>query len=453
MASDFRGLEITGADEATAAAVCQFQWDFHGFYDEAGAILELAEAVPDCVTAQVYAAALHVYAQEESALSAGARPLLDRALAATGATRGSFAARAGRLGRAATKAPAVRANERERLLVTAVDAWARADYDAASTAFEALLERWPQDTTAVKFAEFVFFEAPDPARHLRLMEAVAPANRDLASFEAMRAFAHELNGRYDEAQAIAEAALVLESDTPWADHALGHVYLNTVRLDEGLSVLGALAPGWATHGVGIRVHNTWHLALLHLAGLHVDETFALYRDAIAGKDPGSAFEHTDALSLLWRLELCGVEVDPDLYRPVLPFALERVGDRVVPLLNALYVFALVRCGETAAARAAVAALRSATASRREPWHTAVSVLAGVEAFASGDYARATEAFAQVSGRLACAGGSDAQNDLLAQTELVALVRAGERAEARALFDRRVAGRPPTAQELSWLEPG
>jgi hypothetical protein len=432
MQTDMRGLAISGADAAMAASLRQFQEDFLAFRDEAAAIIGLAEAVPGCPMAQLYAAAMHVYSQSEADIAAAVPPLLARARAAAGA-----------------------ATARERLLTTAIAAWAAADFATAVSALEGVAAEWPEDVIAAKFAEFVFSQAPDFPRHLRFMQSVAAANADLPNFGAMLAFAHELNRDFAAAERIAEAALATAPDTPWAHHALGHLYLNTARIEDGLRRLEGFAPLWARHGNGIRCHNYWHLALLRLGCMDVAGALALYRDWIAGRDPASAFEHTDAISLLWRLELCGHSVGREDWAPMLPYARARAADRVMPFMNAHYVYALGRAGEGDAARDALARLAARTSqaadTETQQWRTGLGLLHGVLALAEGDAKAGIAAMEPIFGIVACTGGSDAQNDLFAQAYIVGLVRAGRRDKAHELLQRRTAGRTPTPQEISWLQ--
>ena len=427
MGTNSSGLPISSADDEVAAALCRFEHDFQWFLDGAADVVDLAEREPRCVLAQIYAAAIQLYSQAEPQITAGARPLL---------------ARASQLLDGAT--------DRERALFTAVDAWARFDLGAAATAFQHLVDRWPQDVAAVKLAEFVFFEAPDYPRHLRLMETAAPANASLPYFGAMHAFAHELNGHYDEALRLAENAVADEPDTPWAHHALGHLYLNTGRIAEGTAALTGFAPGWDGHNQGIRAHNAWHLALLHLAAMDLEATLGVYRSHIAQVVPDSVFEHTDEISLLWRLELVGHPVGPELWAPLLPYARERAGDIVAPFLNAHYVYALTRAGEGRTARRAIELVSQRVDAGRDPWRTGLPLLHGVAALAEDDLEDGLAALEPIRGTLRCVGGSDAQNDLFSQATIVALARSGRADRAAALVRERTAGRRPTPQEQTWL---
>lgn len=418
---------MTGADGPSAARLRTFQLDFQDFDDGAAAIADIAEDAPDCLAAQVYAAAMYLYAQVAAAVEGGARPLLDRA---------------GRLMEGATP--------REQLLYGAVRCWADGDFSAALDRFEALLARWPRDVTSVKLAEFVLFEGPDVPRHVRLMDSVAPANQDLACFGAMHAFAHELAADYGEARRLAERALDIDEDTPWAHHALGHVYLNTGRAGDGTAALAGFLPSWRGHSVGIRQHNAWHLALLHLAQGDVPAAVDLYRGHIAGQDPASAFEHTDAVSFLWRLELMGEAVDPARWDPIVPFAEERATDRIFPFMNAHYLYALGRGGRLDAARSALDALSRWPGSPARHWEVGLPLLRGVVDLAAEDWAAAAEAMAPVIDRASCVGGSDAQNDVFLQSYLVALARSGQAHEARRRLALRVGDRPANPQERSWV---
>lgn len=427
MQHDWRGLPVTGADGDVAARLRTFQVDFQNFDDGAAAIADIAADAPGCLVAQVYAAAMHLYAQVASEVEGGAVPLLERA------------------------APLVDASTpREQLLYRAVRAWAACDFAAALDRFEELLALWPEDVTAVKLAEFVLFESPDFPRHVRLMDSVAPANEDLACFGAMHAFAHELNGHYEEVRRLADRALGLDADTPWAHHALGHAYLNTGRRDEGVAALTGFMPSWDRHSVGIREHNAWHLALLHLAAGDVARALTLYRERFSEQDPASAFEHTDAVSFLWRLELMGEEVDPARWTPIVPYAQERAADTVFPFMNAHYLYALVRAGRADAARNALAELSGATGARSSAWEVGLPLLRGVVALAGEDWPGAVRVMAPVIDTVSCVGGSDAQNDVFQQSYLVSLARSGRTDEARRRLERRVGDRAPSPQELAWL---
>lgn len=432
MSLDHRGLFITGADERTAAMVRRFQHALQAFRDDAGEILMIAEAAQGCPLVQAYAATIHLYGQAEADIRANAMPLVARA----------------ERGIASPDAPPL--TERERKLVAAVAAWARSDFPTAVRRFEEIVAEWPEDLTAIKFAEFVFFESPDFPRHLRLMEAAAPANRDSAPFLAMHAFANELNGHYEMAQSLAEQAIALEFDTPWAHHALAHVYLNTGRLADGLQVLDRFSATWTDHGAAVREHNIWHIALLHLGRLDCASALRLYHQHLC-QSPESVFEHTDAISLLWRLDLVGEAVAPDLWQRFVPHARARIRERVMPFLNAHYAYALVRAGYVAEAEDAVAELAAHTSDAgRMVWETGVTLMRGVIGLARGDGRAAAAKLERVFETVRLVGGSDAQNDLFRLSCVRAMTLSGRRGEASAMMAQMVGGRGLTPYEEALL---
>jgi tetratricopeptide (TPR) repeat protein len=427
---DARGLEVSGASGETIAVIDRFTDDFMGVRDAAGDILAVAEKSEGCALIQAYAAALYLYAQTESA-AATARSLLVRA-----------------------RATWVHMTPRERLFVLALEAWTARDHARAIALLEALAVDWPADIIAAKIAEFLLFEAPDFPRHLRFMESVAPAQGERASFLAMHAFALELNGRYVEAERLANRAIEIERATPWAHHALGHIHLNRGDLDRGLRVLGELAGTWGAHSRALATHNYWHVAVLHLARLDFDAALALYASEIRGRTPGDVFEITDAASLLWRIELAGGETG-ERWGEIAPHAAALAGEPVFPFLSAHYFYALGRAGRLAEASEALTRLENAVDKRpggeRLLWRrVGLPLVQGCLAAARGAHPAAAETLVPILADVGAVGGSDAQNDLFRQTAIVALLKARRRSEARGLVEARLAGRKPTPLEASWL---
>lgn len=431
MKNDRNGYALSTDSDAATAALDRFTTDFLGARPEAATILQVADEHPDCALAQAYAAAMVLYSQSRADIERAAVPLLDRA----------SALRAG-------------ATARESLLIDALLAWTRNDLPTAIALHERLAADWPRDVVAAKIAEFLFYEAPDYRRHLRFMERIADANDHEPAFLAMHAFALELCRHDERAEATARRAIEIEQDTPWAHHALAHVLLNQRRIDEGLALLGELAPTWAAHTPSLRGHNWWHLALLHLASEDVDAALRLYRQSIATNDPSDVFQHVDAISLLWRAELAGHRQD-DEWQALAPHLVERSLEQCFPFLNAHYAYALTRAGRRDVVQESLArlrdyAFRQSGFSARVFRDVGLPLVTGCAAFAAGEAARCTVLLEPIMPEVACVGGSDAQNDLFRQTYVVALLDAGRQAEARKRLNARIAGSAPTAVEQGWL---
>lgn len=430
MKNDARGLAVSGAAGEVIEAIDRFTLDLIGARNEAVAILDVAERHPECALVQTYAAALHAYSQSQAEIDTEGRRFINRA-----------------------QATASRLTEREQALIDAVAAWLASDFQAGIDLHERMASEWPQDVVAAKFAEFLFYLAPDYHRHLRFMQRVAAANADLSDFKAMHAFALELTGDYRRAEDVANEAVQQELHTPWAHHALAHVHLNTGRIDEGIAVQRRFQPTWEAHMQTIRGHNTWHLALLHLARLELDPVLELYRSRVAGFQPDAVVEHTDAISLLWRVELAGGTVT-DEWAPLAERIIPRANEQVFPFLNGHYVYCLVRGGRAQEAGTALALIRryaeQQTGHSAHVWgEVGVPLAEGCIAFAQGDHARAVQWLEPIEDALFCVGGSDAQNDLFRQTYLLALIESKQRAKAADLLARRQRSRPPTPLEERW----
>ena len=431
MKNDRNGYALSTDSDAATAALDRFTTAFLGARPEGAEIVTVAEEHPDCALAQAYAAAMALCSQSRAAIERSAVPLLERA----------SALRAG-------------ATARESLLIDALLAWSRNDLPTAIALHERLAADWPRDLVAAKLGEFLFYEAPDYRRHLRFMERIAPANDAEPAFLAMHAFALELCRHDERAEATARRAIEIDQDTPWAHHALAHLMLNQRRVDEGLALLGGLAPTWSGHTPALQAHNWWHVALLHLANEDVESALRLYRQAVAVNDPNDVFQHVDAISLLWRAELAGHRQD-DAWKALAPHLVERALEQCFPFLNAHYAYALTRAGRQDVVQESLARLRDY--SFRQTGYSArvfrdvgLPLVTGCAAFAAGEAARCTVLLEPIMPEVACVGGSDAQNDLFRQTYVVALLDAGRQAEARKRLNARIAGHAPTAVEQGWL---
>lgn len=427
---DARGLAITGATSEVVAGLDRFVSELLGMGRGAPDICGLAEAHPACPLAQAYAASLYAFAQSPQ-LAAEGRGWIARARAAADA-----------------------ASEHELAFIAAVEAGIAGDLETAIAAHEAIAARWPQETVSAKLAEFHLFETGEIVRQRGIMAAFADANPAEAEVLAMYAFSRELNAEADEAERLALRALELKPDTPWADHCLAHVYARRGEIARGITALSEWAPRWERKNQYIRSHNNFHLAASHLAQREFEPVHEIYRRCIWGFQPDAVVEHTDAILLLWYLELAGAsEAAP--WCGIVPHIVERSTEQVFPFLNILYLFALVRAG---AAREAALALDkferyadTREGRERKVWYTVGLGLArAVLAYARGQWAEAAEGFAPLLARSGEGGGSDEQRGVFAESYLLSLIHGGEHERARERLSARIGERDPTPLERHWL---
>jgi len=429
-ATDARGLSVSGADTGATAAVDYFVSELLGNGAEPTAVMEAAEAHPRCPLLQAYAASLYVFAQSPSGAAPGLR-WLERA-----------------------QAQSDHASEHERAFMSAVEAGLRGDLEAAIDGHEAIAKQWPRETVSAKLAEFHLFETGDCRRQRRIMQAFAEANPDDSDVLAMHAFSHELNADADESERVATKALEIDPDTPWAEHCLAHVYARRGEIDRGIGELSTWAPRWESKSQYIRSHNNFHLASLHLSRREFEKPVALLGERIWGVTPEAVVEHTDAILLLWYLELAGAAVPGGSWGDIAARIEGNSREYVFPFLSVMYLFALARAGAAAeAARLMDGFERHAekqSGRAHQVWHTVGLGLArATQAYAEGRWDDAAAGFAPLLERSGEGGGSDEQRGVFDQSYLISLINGGEREQAREWLNGKIGPREPTPLEQHW----
>jgi hypothetical protein len=431
MKLDARELDVTCDSEREIHAVDHFADQLLSLGSDSAAILDAAVLYPDCAMIQAYAACTYVYTQS-TAQAANARPLLQSA-------RRHFDG----------------LTERERLFIDAVEAGCQGDFERAIRGYENIAQRWPRDVVAAKLAEFHFFQTGESERQLAFMQSIAQANRDYGHMQSMYAFALELCGHREQSETVARAALRLNPLTMWAQHCLAHVFAGQSRIAQGISELENYSAGWRGFGRYIQAHNWFHLATLYLANLEFQKARDALHAQIWGFFPDSAVELTDAILLLWYMELAGVEIENE-WREIAPHAHLYAHEHVFPFLNALSVYSLCRAGEFAEAHGAIDAMgRYAdrqTARSAHVWREiGTPLVRGCAAFAQRQYAEAAALIGPILNDVACVGGSDEQRGVFIQSNFVALIRSGQKGDASGALSDYIGARGITPLEQRWLD--
>ena len=414
---------------AAVAAVDRFSRRLLNYEPDLDQVIADADAHPGCALLQVYAALLFIFSQDEAVIAGKARPFL-------------------------TRARSCLADERERGMIEVAHAWADASFARAKMLLDTLTSSYPADLVALKVAEFLYFQEPDAQRHSALMERGASANADVPEFLAMQSFAVELTGDRRRAKDIAEEAIARQESTPWAHHALAHALINDGDIERGTAIAARHAANWSAHDVGIQTHLWWHAALFHLTAFDCGRVRSLYDERVWAHRPDDVFTHTDAISLLWRMELVGKCWD-GAWAPMMPHLGGGARGFMFPFLASHYAYALTRGGQEKAAREVIARQHRLAEQRQGEegriWQRiGTPLVEGCLASALEDHATAARVMEPVIREAGRIGGSDAQNDVIRQTWIVALAKSGRRDEAAAEAARRTDGRRLTPQEEAWL---
>ncbi len=364
-----------------------------------------------------------------------------------GGLRGDHPALAAAIAAAQSYAAGVTARERAHLAV-AKDLASGAMRSAARRC-EAILLDHPRDALAVRYATDLYYYLGDSAAIRDTVARVLPQWDEadpLFGFVLGRyAFGLEEAGELDRAFAIAQRALTVNPEDVWATHATAHVYEMSARQADGIRFLEDTHNHWKA-GKWLSVHNGWHLALFLIEAGRGEEVAARYDTFIQPRlKDNFILDLIDAASLLWRLELAGIEVS-GRWREVASVAVGRIGEHVL-VFNDLHVACALVGGKD---RAAVGRLiesvdRFMTAGAGDT-HTIMGevgrdLIHAMDAFGNGEWRRTVELLLPLRHKIIAIGGSHAQRDLVNETLIAAAIRGEDWKLARALLAERAARRP------------
>jgi hypothetical protein len=412
-AKDRFGLSVTGADADASAGYDAYVCEFLSYGAKLRDLFAVADRTPEAALLNAHAAALHL-AFEGAEGWAHAGPYLAR-----------------------MRAAAPEASERERHFCAAVEAWAARDYWRARDLLDALTVRWPADLCAIKWGQYHAFNLGDQAALLRFGERARIVFENEPYANGLLAFALEQNHRLEEAEDAGLRATELAIDDAWAHHAVAHVMETEGRARDGARWLGHCSHTWEKKGVFIRDHNWWHAALFQLALGREDEALKIYDARLWGAWPEFPQEQIGAVSMLWRLEMRGLDVGRR-WTPVVEQVRRRAGEHILPFHDLHYLYALARAGAPGEACAFMDSLKAHAEAAPGPckdfWRgVGMPAAEGVLAFAKGDCERAAGSLARALPELHRAGGSHAQRHLF--------VEAFERASAGQTRGRRAISEP------------
>jgi hypothetical protein len=400
MWTDSLGNAATLDDASSLAALNDFVEGFIASEARAVNILQAAQHDTSPIV-QACAAAVHMFAETGEA-PANARPFLDRALAGE-----------------------ARCSERERRFMHALRAWIEGDIPRAIALHEEQARECPRDLASLKLAHYHFFNLGDSPGMLRVALAALPAAGDVPYLHGMLAFGWEQCHLLGEAEAAARKAIAMRRKEPWAHHALAHVMLTQGRIHEGHDFMQDVSGTWTGLNSFMVTHNWWHQALFALELDRPDEVLGLYDRQVWGVAKDYSQDQINAVSLLARLELAGVDVGgrwQDLGNYLAP----RLHDHVLPFLDMQYLYGLARAGRPEAdtlMRNIEAFAARAPAHAVDAWQrVCVPASRGLLAHARGDHACATRELGQALPRLTEIGGSHAQRDLFVRVHRDAMAR-------------------------------
>jgi tetratricopeptide (TPR) repeat protein len=420
MARDQQGLALAGAPES-AGAFDRAMADYYGLTGDPVGVLKSALA-------------------RDPGFALGGVAIA--ALIMIGGFRGDHPEVMSALG--AAEAGIGRASQREQNHLAAARAWARGAFSQAILGWETILADHPTDALALRLVQDAYFFLGRSAAIRDCAERVLPAwDRDnpLAGFVlGLYAFGLEETGDLTRAEDFGREALARNPRDAWATHALAHVMETAKRHEEGVAFLKSTRGDWA-HAHFMAHHNGWHLALFLIEQGRFDEVLADYDRYTAPKLANDAtLDRIDASSLLWRLELAGVDVG-DRWALVANTWMAHVDDHLLAFNDLHCAFAAARSPEpdhSARLRQSLDEYERLGSGENRQVTSEIGrrLIDGALAFAAGDYQRAVDAILPVRHDAARIGGSHAQRDVVNLTLIAAAQRSGQRSLARALLAKR-----------------
>lgn len=345
------------------------------------------------------------------------------------------------------------ASTRERLWVRALAEWLAGRPSGAIAAMEDILTENPADTFSAKVSHAIRFILGDRYGMRSSIERILPAHKDhdLRGYVlGCHAFTLEETGDYDAAERAGLEGLQFATDDAWGLHAVAHVYDMTARPDAGIKLIEGNRGAWE-HCNNFRYHVWWHKALLHLDQGQYDLVLNVYDQEIRADKTDDYRDISNATSLLMRLELEGIDVGAR-WVELADLSETRTGDGCLVFADLHYMLAL-----SAAGRGDARAVMSARFARdaAQPGEMAsrmadpgVAAMAGLEAFAEGQYDAAFQNLVAARPGMQSIGGSHAQRDVFERITIDAGIRAGRTEQCEALLADRMERRGGTEDRFT-----
>lgn len=316
-----------------------------------------------------------------------------------------------------TKAATLPTNPREAMHIQAAKVWFAGNTVQANNIFEDILDEYPTDVLAAKLAHHLHFYSGDAAAMrdsiAKVAKHFAPGDRHYSYVLGMHSFGCEEAGDYEQAEALGRQAVTLDSNDQWAVHAVAHVMQMQNRFDEGVSWLQQRAEQWQNSNNFV-YHIHWHEALFELGRDNPEQALAIYDERlIAPIQDDFYLDVCNAASLLWRLEMLGIDVG-DRWQPLKPYG-RRTADSELVFPTLHYLLAPARLGDQQAMNDALSQLKQWQQDGSSQGQVVAEVGAplaeAICAISEKHYQSAAQQLAELQPKLFKIGGSHAQRAL------------------------------------------
>jgi tetratricopeptide (TPR) repeat protein len=356
----------------------------------------------------------------------------------------------------AREALARRGTEREKSHVETLALAVEGNLPAALTAALGHLEQFPRDAVVMSlllgaFGLFAFSGMADHDQARQdLCERYAQHYGEDWWFLTNYGWSMTENGQVAKGRAMTERAFDLRRNNAYAAHALLHAMFEDGSVDDADQLVTQWIGTYERSGI-LHGHLLWHQALGALERDDAAKALAIYADVLrpSASTAPPLNVMSDGASLLWRLEAYGHDVPKQLWQDTDAYARQYFPKTSLPFVEMHMALLAAATHNGPALEERLRAIEQRLAEGKLPAGPVVpQICRAMNAFAGEDYAACVRHLDGVLHEVVRIGGSHAQRQIIEDTFIVALIRCGELARARALLDARL-HRRPSARDTSW----
>jgi tetratricopeptide (TPR) repeat protein len=359
---------------------------------------------------------------------------------------------------AARQLVARRGTERERGHVETLALAVEGNLPAALSSALKHLESFPRDAVVMSLllGAFGLFAFSGMAEHDRarqeLCERYAPHYGDDWWFLSNYGWAMTENGEVAKGRAMTERAFDMRRANAYAAHALLHAMFEGGSVADADALVTQWIGGYDRSGI-LYGHIYWHQALGALELGDASKALSIYetilQPSVTAAPPLNAM--SDSASLLWRLLAYGHPVRAKLWADAEAYAKAQFPKSSLPFVEMHMALLAAATSDQALLEERLRVIEQRLADGKLAAGPVVpQICRAMNAFAGEDFRTCVTLLEPVLDDVVRIGGSHAQREIIEDTFVVALIRAGELPRARALLDHRL-HRRPSPRDARWRD--
>lgn len=263
-------------------------------------------------------------------------------------------------------------------------------------------------------------------------------------------WSHAENGNVKHGRDLVQRGFELRRNSAHTAHALAHAMFEGGAGEDAEALISDWLPTY-DRTAQLHGHIAWHGALVALERGDAERALAIYaqhiQPSVSAGMPINIV--SDTASFLWRLQAYGHTVPAGLWEAAASYAQPVFPAAGFPFVDVHMSLLAAATGDRAAVERRIESLASLIeAGKLAAGPVVPAICHAALAFADNDYAGCVRILEPVTDEVVRIGGSGTQREVVEDTLLVALMRSGEAAKARALLDRRL-HRRPSPRDTRW----